>query len=482
MKNTTRFIIIASDLVDALAYSSDCNCACPISGAAAPAYQLTPRTLLAPHPQQQHIDLTSDYSVAFAPSISRVTVLNRAAQELLKRFQTPCTLGDLANDEQVAAQQLVQLGLLHMAAPPAPPPADELIAWLHVTNACNLRCTYCYVDKNAEAMSPEVAFAAVDKVFQSARSHGYRRVSLKYAGGEASLNLPLVAEMHTYARSQAAAFGIELRGVVLSNGVGLTRHKLQVIKDLDLCLMISLDGPQAFHDAQRPRLGGQGSFNAVIASIERAQALGLTLTISITVTGASVGGLPPLVAWLLERELHFTLNFYRECEPSVRFRELQLEEQRLIDGMRAAYREVERRLPRYSLLGCLLDRANLSVSHQHTCAAGENYLVIDHHGRIAKCQMELASPVTSIWADDPLSVIRLDVRGVQNVPVDQKEGCRDCAWKYWCAGGCAVATYRATGRYDIKSPNCGIYKALYHDVIRLEGLRLLRWADARHSD
>jgi hypothetical protein len=37
--------------------------------------------------------------------------------------------------------------------------------------------------------------------------------------------------------------------------------------------------------------------------------------------------------------------------------------------------------------------------------------------------------------------------------------------------------YRKTGRYEAKSPNCEIYKALFPEVIRLEGLRLLRYAD-----
>jgi hypothetical protein len=58
----------------------------------------------------------------------------------------------------------------------------------------------------------------------------------------------------------------------------------------------------------------------------------------------------------------------------------------------------------------------------------------------------------------------------------EKEGCRDCTWRYWCSGGCAVATFKATGRYDIKSPNCNIYKAIYPQALRLEGLRLLKYA------
>jgi uncharacterized protein len=91
--------------------------------------------------------------------------------------------------------------------------------------------------------------------------------------------------------------------------------------------------------------------------------------------------------------------------------------------------------------------------------------------------MHIRKPVTTVNAHDPLAVIRADLIGVQNLPVEEKEGCRTCEWKNWCAGGCPITTQRATGRYDIKSPNCNIYKALYPEALRLEGLRLLKYQD-----
>ena len=97
------------------------------------------------------------------------------------------------------------------------------MAWLHVTNACNLRCTYCYLNKNDEAMSAETGRAAVDAIFRSALQHGYQSIKLKFAGGEASLNFALVWELHEYALAAAAAHGLALEAVVLSNGVGMSR-------------------------------------------------------------------------------------------------------------------------------------------------------------------------------------------------------------------------------------------------------------------
>lgn len=430
---------------------------------------------LRPHPLLQTLPLDAEHVAAFVPSCSRVAVLDRAALALLGRLPIGDAAPDVATIEALHTLRELRLVTAGDGSLPTPRDSNTLSAWLHVTNACNLRCRYCYLDKTNELMSEATAHAAIDAVFRSALAHGFRAVLLKYAGGEATLALPLVASMHAYARQQAARYGVELHAGLLSNGTTLDAAKLAVIRALGLGLMISLDGLGYSNDTQRPAVGGQATSVAVRQGIELAVASGVRPTVAITVTGQSVAGLPELIDWLLERDLRFTVSFYRENDCSSSYAQLRLDETRLIEGMRAAYAVVARNPPRWSVLDALLDRADLSAPHGYTCAAGHNYLVIDHYGRVAKCQMLLHQPVATVDDANPLALIRADQIGLQNVPVDQKEGCRACEWRYWCAGGCAVATFRATGRYDIQSPNCAIYKALYPELLRLEGLRLLHW-------
>ncbi|EFO81855.1 radical SAM domain-containing protein [Oscillochloris trichoides DG-6] len=409
------------------------------------------------------------------PAHSHVAVLNTPAVDLLNRM--PQRVDTLSAPEQEAIVAAYEARLLTQPddAAAIPLPSDTLSAWLHVTNACNLRCTYCYIEKSAAAMSTETGMAAIDAIFRSAVAHNYANVKLKYAGGEAALNLPLVSYLHQYAQAEAAKRGITLSGVLLSNGTVLTRSRLREIRRLGLELMVSLDGMGHLHDQQRPLRNHRGSFATVQAGIARALDEGLDPTISITITAASVAGLPDLLRWLLTQGLRFSLNFSRSTEQSPEA--LRLDEERIIAGMRAAYAEITAHPPRFSLLGALLDRANLTGPHMRPCSVGESYLVVDHQGGIAKCQMEITNPVASIADPDPLQVVRTDQRGVQNLSVDEKIGCQDCTWRYWCAGGCAIETFRATGRYDRQSPNCAIYRALYPEVLRLEGLRLLHYME-----
>lgn len=409
-------------------------------------------------------------------------VMNWAAWEFLDSFAEPRRLEGAATspERRQAFRRLVQLGLLEPAGGKRGlqrGAAKTLTAWLHTTNACNLRCTYCYVDKSDEAMDEATGRAAVEAIFRSAQRHGYRQVKLKYAGGEATLNFGLVRQLHSYAAELATQTGIALRGVVLSNGVALTNGMIDFIHDSGLTLMISLDGVGAGHDAQRIFANGRGSARQVTRSIDRALARGVSPHLSITVTSRNADDVAEAVAFALARDLLFNLNFYRDHDAGGDQAMQRAEDEQLIAGIRKAFALIEQNPPRHSLLASLVDRANFATVHETACGAGHSYLVVDQRGGVARCQMEIEQTVTDVFAADPLSEIRLYPQGFQNVGVDEKEGCRACHWRYWCAGGCPALTYRVTGRNDVKSPYCHVYKAIYPELLRLEGLRLLTYAE-----
>ena len=402
-------------------------------------------------------------------------VLNDTAWRILDSYQQP---GQLQNQ---TAHTLAQLGLLQPVDAPDTLPegrSETLTAWLHVTNACNLRCTYCYVEKTEEAMSEETGKAAIRAIFRSATQNGFKTVKLKYAGGEATLNFGLVQKLHGYARQLADQMGMNLQGVVLSNGVALSRPMLKFISEQGLNLMISLDGGEDEHDTQRTFINGQGSYRHVTRSVDRALEHGVSPHLSITVTGQSVAGVAQAVNFALERDLLFNLNFYRDHTPEMSQDQLRAQDDQLITALRSAFSIMRKRPPRRSIIGSLVDRSNFAGPHRHSCGAGHDYMVIDHEGGVSRCQMEIEHTVTDVMAADPLAFIREEKGSFQNVAVEEKEGCRSCEWRYWCAGGCSLLTHRVTGRSDVKSPYCNVYKTIYPELLQLEGLRLLQWQDA----
>lgn len=420
-------------------------------------------------------------------SVGRVAVLDDEARQLLECFRQPSSSADLAwqQVEHTSAQideavsVFWELGLFQgthtIVSSPGPPAHNTLVAWLHITNACNLRCQYCYVPKSPERMSEDTSLRAVDAIFRSARQDGYESVRIKYAGGEASLEMRRVLAVHDYAAQQARDYQIQLYGLLLSNGVALSGHAIEQLKLRNIAITISLDGIAATHDLQRPMTSGRGSFAAVDRSIQRLLARQLVPAIAITVTRRNLAGLPELLAYILQKDLPFTLNFYRDNEHAQDREQLLLQEQEMIEALRAAFRVIERSLPRRSLLGTLLDRTSAQGPHTQTCGVGQNYLVIDQHGGIARCHAAQQHQVTTIAAPHPLRVIQRSQQGPRHVPVEHKQGCRTCSWRFWCTGGCPLLTWQVTGRYDVQSPYCHIYQALFPDMLRLEALRLLQY-------
>lgn len=354
--------------------------------------------------------------------------------------------------------------------------------WLHITDRCNLRCPYCFLPHCSEDISVEIGRAAIDAVFRSVEEHNIIEVKFKYAGGEPLIRAEVVWALHRYALDQAPEH-VEVQGVVLSNGVLLTPEIITQLQKHNLGLMISLDGLGDVQDQQRPMAGGGSSSAKVQTAIDMAIAHKLWPSISITVTGKNAAGLADLIAWLMAPErnsaddpeecLKFSINFFRENDCASPSPDLQLEDDRVIQGVLAAYKVIEQNLPIYGLLGGLADRANFTAAHMHTCGVGKNYLVFDHQGQVSKCQMAMNQPVTTIYNPDPLLTIREDTAGLQNPPISEKKDCAACRWKHWC-GSCPLAAYRATGSYAAKSAYCNIYKAIFPELLKLEGLRLMK--------
>ncbi|GAA2975046.1 radical SAM/SPASM domain-containing protein [Actinokineospora diospyrosa] len=459
------------------------DCACPVSG------ERTARDLpaLVADPLVRagdvvEVPLDQEHFALFSPNgDGGVVVLDTAGRALLDTFADPTPASAVVAGSPAlerAIQTLVGFDVLHPVGKPPTPrfeSSTELTAWLHVTNKCNLRCPYCYVHKSDDSMDADVAKDSVNALVASAQRHGFRSLRLKYAGGEASMNAAVLLHLHDHALALCREAGLGLSAVLLSNGVALNGALVSALRTRDIRVMISLDGLGETHDAQRPTVAGKPSAALVLRTIDRLLAAGISPHLSITVTSRNIDGIADVVRMAVRRDLTFSVNFFRDNDCSASFDDLQYEEQAMVDGLDRTFAVIEELLPRRSVLGSVLDRGQLVAPRRRACGVGDDYVVIDQNGGIAQCHMEIARVVGDVRTDDPVSAIRSGT-GVRNLLVDTKSGCRDCTWRHWCSSGCSAATFRATGRWDVQSPNCGIYRAIYPRAVRLEGLRILRYA------
>lgn len=189
--------------------------------------------------------------------------------------------------------------------------------------------------------------------------------------------------------------------------------------------MISLDGVGSQHDAQRPFASGKPSFHHVDRTITQLVEQGHAPHLSITITSRNAGGVADVVRYALERNLTFSLNFFRDNDCAAAFPDLRYEEQAMIRGLLDAFAVIEDFLPRWSVLGSVLDRGQMLTPRQRSCGVGEDYVVIDQRGRVAKCHMEIERTLGDVLNEDPLQLVRAGRATALNIVVDEIEGCRD---------------------------------------------------------
>jgi uncharacterized protein len=247
----------------------------------------------------------SDYLV-YAP-LGRAALLANAA---LVRFLRGMETGEAGTDaDPEIASFLRNCGMLDADEesrpdrPPAGPPRP-VTATLLLTNACNLRCRYCYAaagEKPPEFMRMETARRAIDFVAANAAAAGVRRFQVDFHGaGEPTVHWRLLEEAHGYARGVARSRGLELHSSLTTNGVLTAGKRAWIVRHLNSA-NVSFDGLPEVQDANRRFPSGRGSSDLVLATLRAFDRAGFRYSIRMTVTSEAAPRLPQSVAFLCRR-------------------------------------------------------------------------------------------------------------------------------------------------------------------------------------
>nr|MBP7402860.1 radical SAM protein [Clostridia bacterium] len=135
---------------------------------------------------------------------------------------------------------------------------------LHLTDACNMACRYCYVRQGSHAMTPGIARRAVDLAARDARSAG-----IVFFGGEPLLERGLIEETVAYGESLQAAGTIRFHYKITTNGILLDEAFLRYSGEHRVFVALSHDGVREAHDANRVLRGGGGTFDALEETAKR---------------------------------------------------------------------------------------------------------------------------------------------------------------------------------------------------------------------
>lgn len=140
---------------------------------------------------------------------------------------------------------------------------------LHLTHGCNLACTYCNVQQGTygdafSRMDVYTARAAIDFLLTSAEADDASPLRLVLYGGEPLLNWPTLEAAVTMMRDAAPGSDITL----VTNGTLLNAERTEFLAAHDVFAIISIDGPKAVQDHNRPLINGGSTYDQALNGLE----------------------------------------------------------------------------------------------------------------------------------------------------------------------------------------------------------------------
>jgi uncharacterized protein len=144
---------------------------------------------------------------------------------------------------------------------------------LQPTPFCNLDCGYCYLGgrQSRLVMTQDVIAAAIKLIGESGLFDEPFQV-LWHAGE------PLVVGRDFYARSfdlLAKILPTQCTHRIVTNATLVNRPFAELLKSNSIEVVVSIDGPQAIHDARRTYRSGSGSFEKTMRGLECLRSAGI---------------------------------------------------------------------------------------------------------------------------------------------------------------------------------------------------------------
>ncbi|MFB9265850.1 cyclophane-forming radical SAM/SPASM peptide maturase GrrM/OscB [Bradyrhizobium erythrophlei] len=141
---------------------------------------------------------------------------------------------------------------------------------LQPTPFCNISCDYCYLRNRDDrtVMSAEVVGAIRDRVFPRMAADAAPTV-IWHAGEPTVVPLAWYRRAYVELRRTAPA---QTHFSLQSNGIALGQDWIAFAQETDTQIGLSIDGPQAFHDARRKTRNGKGTWSHAMRALRELKA------------------------------------------------------------------------------------------------------------------------------------------------------------------------------------------------------------------
>jgi uncharacterized protein len=329
-------------------------------------------------------------------------------------------------------------------------------ALVHLTHDCNLRCPYCFSgDKFARAMTVETGKRTAEFVIDYAKQHEQRAV-FSFFGGEPMMAWDVLKEVVLHAEQVAEAAGVTAIFRMNTNGLLIKDEHLAFFEEHDLIFILSIDGNQAMHDAERVTESGAGSFEALAKKLPRLLEHNPGTMVSVVVTPTNLVHAADGIKFLFDTGFRYLIikpDITQPWSPE-NVAELERQYERVAEDYLARTRAGD------DLYLNLFDdkwinHAKGAEGITIRCDVGSSQISIAPSGNIYPCvrwvkeDEDTVPRLGDVFAGmlaEPLAKIRAEAAA-------PKQPCGGCSYNDGrCANECACEHYSATGRIDTPAP------------------------------
>lgn len=167
-----------------------------------------------------------------------------------------------------------------------------------VTEDCNLRCKYCYVNKNAKYLQLDDIDKAFELIKQKISDDDEKIINVNFHGGEPTLNFPVIYKVVNCFSVLKEKYDISLNYYITTNGTAISNDAIDFLIKNNFNISISVDGKKNINDKNRVYRNGKGSFDKVKKTLNKFKLKNYHIRIRITIT-------PQTVPYLFESYKYF---------------------------------------------------------------------------------------------------------------------------------------------------------------------------------
>ncbi len=330
---------------------------------------------------------------------------------------------------------------------------------LCITQQCNLRCKYCYVDKASARMPLDTAEKAIDFIYE--RTPADDDIDIGFFGGEPLLEFELIEAITDKIERHPEHDPERVELTLVSNGTIFNPRIADFIIDHDVGFGISCDGPPEVHDLYRVYKNGKGSGRLVERNIKRALERFPNLMVNAVYRPQTLHHLPEVVRYFAAlgvRHIYLNADFSAEWSP---------DDAALLPGIFAEIAEiyVASYLAEKPLYISVLDSKITVILRggfrpTERCSMGRGELAFTANGNIFPCERLIGS-----GDDNEHCIGNLDTgiepgrMACRTAPLINA-ACLTCGLRDYCANSCGCSNFFASGYYNrVGAFQCALERA-----------------------